>query len=416
MTRIVDRRPQGRSPSSGNRKKFLERYKRYVKESIDKTIEGTKIKDIKNSRKVKIPVDRIDEPTYNRDPSKGVNRRVTSGNSVFTKGSTMPKPSGSAGGGGRGAGNGSDGESDAFEFSLTKDEFLDILFEDMSLPNYVKENMKADFKEKRIRAGYTKEGIMPRLNLKKTCEQGLARRIAHRGSIRRRIEEATTEQEKKELEKKKVPFLEEVDLRYNFYKTVKYPVKTAVMFCLMDVSGSMGEVRKDLAKRFFLLLYLFLEKQYDRIDIRFIRHTETAEEVDEDEFFYGKKSGGTLVSTCFEKMLEIIDEEYDPNIYNIYAAQASDGDNWGDDNDNLIKLLEAQVLPKLQYLAYIEVDDYAERRGHIYNVVGGMYGNLPEPLSGVYKPLTDSYDKFNQAQVLSKEDVFGALKGLFSNE
>ena len=331
MARVIDRRTQGKSPSAPNRKKFLDRYKKYIKDAVDQTIERSKIKDIQKKRKVSVPADRMDEPTYVENDVTGVRRTVSTGNDRFSKGDKVPKPIGGGGNGGGGAGD-SAGPDDAFEFVLTKSEFLDILFEDMSLPNYVKENLKNDFKTKRVRAGHTKEGVISQLNIKKTIESSLARRIAHRGSIRRKIDEALTEQEKNELKKKKVPFLEDVDLRYNLYQTIRYPVKSAVMFCLMDVSGSMGRDEKDLAKRFFLLLFLFLDREYDKVEIRFVRHAESAEEVTENEFFYGTRSGGTIVSTGFQTILDIIDEEYDHNIYNIYVAQAGDGDNFAADN------------------------------------------------------------------------------------
>jgi uncharacterized sporulation protein YeaH/YhbH (DUF444 family) len=97
------------------------------------------------------------------------------------------------------------------------------------------------------------------------------------------------------------------------------------MFCLMDVSGSMGEREKDLAKRFFMLLHLFLKRRYERLDIVFIRHTHDAQEVDEHTFFYSRQSGGTIVSTALEEMKKIVHDRYATGEWNIYAAQASDG-------------------------------------------------------------------------------------------
>ena len=412
MANVIDRRPQGKSPSAGNRNKFLDRYKKYVKESVDRTIERSKIKDISKKRKIKVPADRMDEPTYSTDPERGIHRRVITGNDRFSRDDRVAKPP--EGGSGSKAGNGEDEDSD-FEFSLTKEEFLNVLFEDMSLPNYVKENMKSDFKEKRIRAGHTKDGVISQLNIKKSFEQSLARRIAHKGSVQKRIDNAVTEQEKDEIRKRKVPFIEEVDLRYNLYNTIKYPVKTAVMFCLMDVSGSMSQDRKDLAKRFFLLLHLFLEREYERIDIRFIRHTVTAEEVDEETFFYADKSGGTEVSSCYEKMMEIIEEEYDPAIYNIYAAQASDGDNWGYDNDNLLNIIERQVLPAVQYLSYLQVGD-ERSMDEYHNAMNLIQESDLRTLHALYRPLVKKHEHFNQAQANNKDEVFAALRGLFFDE
>ena len=115
------------------------------------------------------------------------------------------------------------------------------------------------------------------------------------------------------------------------------------MFCLMDVSGSMDEERKDIAKRFFILLYLFLTRNYERIEVVFIRHHTIAKEVDEDEFFHSRESGGTVVSSALKLMQEIIRERYPLTEWNIYAAQASDGDNWDDDSSSAITCRRAST-------------------------------------------------------------------------
>lgn len=411
MSRIVDRRNTGKSPSAANRKKFIDRYKKYVKESIDQTIENSKIKDIQQKRKVKIPADRIDEPTFTHDPDKGVRRVVRSGNKRFMKGDAIDKEQ--KGRGKPSASNNPEKGTDDFEFELTKEEFLDILFEDMSLPNYVKESIKKDFKTKRVRAGYTPDGIISQLNLKKTFEKSLARRIAAKGALQDKLDLAETEEEREEIKKRKPPFLEEVDLRYNNFEQRKYPVRHAVMFCCMDVSGSMSEHHKDLAKRFFLLLYLFLERQYDNIDIRFIRHTTEAEEVDEETFFYDRQTGGTVVSSAFYTVREIIDQEYDQNNTNIYIAQASDGDNWESDNDELISTLENNILPIVQYMAYLEVGTLNSFKQAMQMIALG-YGYTK--LSQVYEVLVNKYEHFNQDKAEEKDEVFKALKGLFKHE
>ena len=137
-----------------------------------------------------------------------------------------------------------------------------------------------------------------------------------------------------------MPFLDTNDLRYNLHVKRPVPTSQAVMFCLMDVSGSMDQQIKDMAKRFYLLLYMFLKRHYERTDIVFIRHHTVAKEVDEQEFFYSRETGGTVVSSALRLMKEVIDARYSPNEWNIYGAQASDGDNWNDDSPICRKLLE----------------------------------------------------------------------------
>ena len=149
--------------------------------------------------------------------------------------------------------------------------------------------------------------------------------------------------------------MEEVDLKYNNFETYPVPTTCAVMFCIMDISGSMGEKEKDISKRFFMLLYMFLTKQYQKIEIVFIRHHTEAKEVTEEEFFNSRESGGTMVHPALKLMDKIIKERYDQN-WNIYAAQASDGDVWNKtDADDCYKILNTELLNKIQYMVYIEV-------------------------------------------------------------
>lgn len=398
MSKIVDRRQQKTNKKAEDRKKFLERNKRAIKEAADRVLRDTKIKDqTKQDRDISIPSGPLDEPTFHHDQDTGTKHKVYSGNDRLSKGDRLPKPK-KGEGSNRKAGNSGEGDDD-FEFALTRQEFLDIVFEDMALPNYVKESIAKDTKFKWTRAGYTTEGPINRLNLKKTFMQALARKLAFRG--------ARSEDDKD----KKIPFLEEVDLRYNLFKKNPFPVKRAVMFCIMDVSGSMTEGIKDIAKRFFILLYLFLDRNYDMIDVRFIRHTTEAKEVDEREFFYSRETGGTMVSKAFVLMDEIIKKDYGDGTWNIYASQASDGDNWPEDNADLTYALTEKILPAVQYMAYIQiaetegVKDYFSGEIKERDLLGTLYH--------VYHPLEDSHTNFHTALVYGRDSIFPVLRGLF---
>jgi uncharacterized sporulation protein YeaH/YhbH (DUF444 family) len=155
----------------------------------------------------------------------------------------------------------------------------------------------------------------------------------------------------------RIPYIDPIDLRFRNRVRLPVPTAKAVMFCLMDVSGSMDEARKDLSKRFFILLYLFLTRHYEKIDIVFIRHHTQAQEVDEENFFRARETGGTVVSSALVLMDEIIKERYSPSDWNIYAAQASDGDNWHHDSGRCRELLTESILPKCRYFAYVQVAD-----------------------------------------------------------
>src|SRR5690606_30204263 len=217
---------------------------------------------------------------------------------------------------------------------------------------------------KTVRAGISNEGNPSRINIVRTLRSAHARRIALSGSSRSKLREAKAELARLRLEEpdnfgdiqaieeeierlsariNHVPFLDTFDLKYNLLVKHPNPSSKAVMFCLMDVSGSMTQSTKDIAKRFFILLYLFLKRSYDKIEVVFIRHHTSAKEVDEEEFFYSRETGGTIVSSALTLMQEIMAERYPVNEWNIYAAQASDGDNWNDDSPLCRDILVNQI-------------------------------------------------------------------------
>ena len=148
-----------------------------------------------------------------------------------------------------------------------------------------------------------------------------------------------------------IPFIDPFDLRFSNRIKVPKPSTQAVMFCLLDVSGSMDEQKKDTAKRFFILLYLFLTKAYKKIEVVFIRHHTAASEVDENDFFNSRESGGTIVSSALNLLTTIIKERYSGSEWNAYVAQASDGDNWDNDSVACRQLLIETIMPLVQYCA-----------------------------------------------------------------
>lgn len=203
--------------------------------------------------------------------------------------------------------------------------------------------------------------------------------------------------------RKVIAFIDPIDLRYNRFERVPRPTTQAVMFCLMDASASMTENLKELAKRFFMLLHVFLTRHYKEVHIVFIRHTSTAAEVDEETFFRGTETGGTVISSALEEMMTVVRARYSPADWNIYAAQASDGDNFHDDMPNCLALLEQQILPICQYFAYIETA-HSER-----------YADTMETaVWGGYAELLDRFENFAMRRVTSPEDIFPVFQDLFS--
>ena len=379
---IIDRRANGAGKSAPNRKKFIDRYKKQIKDSVEKAIAGRNMKDAAKDTEVEIDRHSTQEPTYQIDPSTGKKTRVYAGNDRFSKGHREDKPEGGEGQGNQ-ASNSGDGE-DAFTFQLTKEEFYDIYFEGMELPNFVKESLVGANKFKLKRSGFTRFGNPSRLNGKKTMEQAIARRIAAKAQG-----------------KERPPYLDDVDVRFDNIIQKPYPITKALMFCIMDVSGSMDEPDKTISKKFFMLLYLFLTKCYTEVEVRFIKHTEEAHEVDEQTFFYDRSTGGTIVSTAFTLMKKIMEEEVNLESTNVYVAQASDGDNWPNDNALLVKTLTESILPNVQYMAYIQT-----RNQQKYS----WSSRIPDLLK-TYSTIGD--EKLNCKLVQNEKDVYPVLRELF---
>ncbi len=416
---IIDRRPQGRNKSAVNRQRFLRRYRKHIREAVADAVNKRSITDTDRGDSISIPKKDLSEPIF-RHGKGGRQHRVLPGNREFITGDRIKRPSGGGGGAGGGEASNSGEGMDEFVFELSRQEFLDFMFEDLELPNLVKKQLKETEAFKYIKGGYTKEGIPARLNVLQSLRSAKARRIALGGAIRRqikaleeelaaleesdggeqRISEIKAELIRLERRLNHVPFLDDFDLKYNNLIQQPLPTSNAVMFCLMDVSGSMTQDVKDLAKRFFILLHLFLKQTYKKIDVVFIRHHTIASEVDEEEFFYSRETGGTVVSSALEMMLKVIRDRYPSADWNIYAAQASDGENWQDDSPIARDLLMTSILPLVQFYAYVEIT----KSDH-------------QALWTAYEELLEKYpDSFAMKKVSEAADIFPVFHELFERK
>jgi uncharacterized protein len=381
VAQFIDRRPNGKNKSAVNRHKFIRRYKNQIKKAVSDAIAERSITDLDRGEKVNIPAKDISEPSLHHGDG-GFKEGAHPGNTDFVTGDRVPRPLGGGGGkGGSEATNSGEGVDD-FIFQISREEFLNLFFEDLELPDLVKTQLAKLMMERTIRAGYTTTGVPTNINVIRSLKGALSRRIALRSPYQAKLRDAEEELESmllingdsdpavlalkhriKQLKAKisAVPFIDTFDLRYNNRVKQPYPSSQAVMFCLMDVSGSMDQAKKDIAKRFFTLLYFFLTGTYDSIELVFIRHHTVAKEVDEQEFFYSRETGGTVVSSALKLMEKIISDRYPTSEWNIYAAQASDGDNWSDDSPLCRDILINSIMPKVQYYAYIEITEDTPR-------------------------------------------------------
>ncbi|MBA1188792.1 YeaH/YhbH family protein [Pseudomonas entomophila] len=418
MSYVIDRRLNGKNKSTVNRQRFLRRYRDHIKKAVEEAVSRRSITDMEHGEQISIPGRDIDEPVLHHGRG-GRQTVVHPGNKEFVTGERIPRPQGGgAGGSGQGkAGNGGEGMDD-FVFQITQEEFLEFMFEDLELPNLVKRHLTGIDTFKTVRAGISSEGNPSRINIVRTLRSAHARRIALTGSSRAALREAQAELARLKVEEpdnftdiqaieaeiarlsvriNRLPFLDTFDLKYNLLVKQPNPSSKAVMFCLMDVSGSMTQATKDIAKRFFILLYLFLKRNYERIEVVFIRHHTSAREVDEEEFFYSRETGGTIVSSALKLMQEIMSARYSASDWNIYAAQASDGDNWNDDSPVCRDILAKQIMPHVQYYTYVEITP----REH-------------QALWYEYERIADAFaDSFAQQQLVSAGDIYPVFRELF---
>ena len=414
---IIDRRLAGKNKSIGNRERFLRRYKAQIRDAVRGAVSGRGIREMEQAQDVTIPKKDISEPVFHHGQG-GTRDTVHPGNTDYLRGDRIARPPGGGAGHGGQASDSGEGEDD-FVFTLSKEEFMQVFFEDLALPHLARTQIGDTPEFKTHRAGYTRDGTPGNLAVVRSMRGALGRRLALGAAARRELREMKRhllelEQHPEnhepeirrlrlaisalELRLKGIPFLDPLDLRFRGLVKTPVPTSKAVMFCLMDVSGSMDEARKDLAKRFFVLLYLFLTRHYERIDIVFIRHHTQAQEVSEDEFFHATESGGTVVSSALELMHKIQAERYSPLEWNIYGAQASDGDNYSTDSGRCRELLADKLLPVCRYFAYVQVADPEQ--------------NLWE----MYTQLEEGHPNFAMRKATEQDQIYPVFRDLFKKE
>ncbi|CAG7579975.1 MAG: putative sporulation protein YhbH [uncultured marine phage] len=411
--RIIDRRTSPSKKSLPNKQRFVKRVEDQIKKAIPDIVDATGIKDFaKGNGKVKIPIKGIKEPQFGYDNATGDKKFIHPGNKEFSEGDKIKKPDGGGKGKGKKGSKDENPSEDEFTISISKEEFLDYFFKDLELPDMIKKELQDMTEVKYKRSGYTNEGVPSRLNVINSYKQSIARRTTMKAFYDKKIKELEDQLENEtdptiieELELKivkyknlalVVPYMNDIDLRYNNFEPNPVPTVSAVMFCIMDVSGSMGQKEKDIAKRFFILLYLFLTKNYEKIDIVYIRHTTISKEVEEKEFFESRESGGTMVAPSLKLMDDILDERYSKG-WNVYACQISDGDVWDKkDADDCYRTLSSTILAKLQYMIYVEV---------LRDGKGDLFKN--------YTSLSKEKDNFIVAQINDVKDIWSVFSDLF---
>jgi uncharacterized protein len=422
---ILDRRRNPSGRSLPNRQRFLRRAKALVQDAVRNASAGRGIRAADEGGEVAIPLHGIREPSFGLGP-EGRREHVLPGNKTYRAGDEIPRPPGGEGGAGHeGAPEG--GGEDAFRFVLSREEFLSLYLDDLELPDLAKRRLVDATDPAWQRAGFSVSGTPASLSIARTMRNSLSRRIALKRpkpeevaaleaeiaalegqpAAAERVLGLRAELERQLLRARRIPYIDPIDVRYRRFEPQPRPVARAVMFCLMDVSGSMTEEMKDLAKRFYTLLYLFLQRRYKHVELVFIRHTHEASEVDEETFFNSRETGGTLVSTALAEMQRVVADRFPPADWNIYAAQASDGDNAAGDSETTGRLLLDHILPACQYYAYIEVG-----RGEEHAIPGFPRG--PTDLWRTYEALAAAGAPLAMKKVNHRRDIFQVFRELFA--
>ncbi|KKU79731.1 MAG: hypothetical protein UY04_C0003G0013 [Parcubacteria group bacterium GW2011_GWA2_47_7] len=426
--RIVDSRKNTKGKSLQNSQRYIERQKDDRKKAIREKIAQDGIKDLGSDEKkrLRVKLRGTEEPHIGH--SGGVSDRVYPGNKKYGAGDRLPRPDGGGGEGGRDASDHGEGDDD-FYFELSTEEWQDAVFDGLEIPDMVKKFLAGVEEFELKHAGLTNDGPPNKMNIVKTMARSLPRRTAFRLPHMKRkqdLEDEIKQLEKelasgavadpdaiakridilkgevKEVERKlaSIPFLEKHDLRFNRHEMVPVPIAQAVMFCMMDVSGSMEEWHKEMAKRFFLLLYLFLRRNYERVAVVFLRHTTEAREVTEEEFFTDRDTGGTRVSSVLELMKEIVGKRFPLSEWNIYGCQASDGDDWRDDLPVVEECMTESILPISQYYAYVEVRQ-TTRASELWPTMNS---------------LSQIHDNLAVALVTDQRDIYPVFRKLFEKQ
>jgi sporulation protein YhbH len=294
--------------------------------------------------------------------------------------------------------------SDYYETDVTLEELVEIMFEDLELPDLERKALR-QIEAYRVskRKGYRAVGIRVRLDKRRTVRERVKRKLATRGHRMHLATEASAEAEAAleaaEPVRERFPFHDD-DLVYRHMITDVKKESNAVVVCIMDTSGSMDTMKKYLARSFFFLLYQFICTKYRNVEIVFIAHHTEANEVTEDEFFHKGESGGTFISSGYNKALEIIQARYHPSLWNIYAFHCSDGDNF--DSDNPAALRAAKELAELCNLfGYGEIKP-----------LGSRY--YESSMLNIFRRL--DADNFQTVLIERKEDIWPSFKAFLAKD
>ena len=380
--RVADR-------SASDRRRHKEKIEKAIKEGIHEIVAEESIIGQDGKKKIKIPVRGIKEYQFIYGTGNGTKGVGSAQGQDIKKGQVVRKPNQK----GKGKGNpdkpGNNPGEEYYDVEVSLDELAKYLFDDLNLPELKKKQNNTVTSERIKRKGYRPKGINARLSKKETLKNKIRRRS-------QAIKNGTFDPNDEEA---RFPFHQD-DLKYKHIEVTKKPITNAVIFMIMDVSGSMTKRKKFLARSFFFLLYQFIRYRYQNIEIVFISHTTEAKETNEDDFFKKASSGGTYISSGLEKAEQIIQERYNQSSWNIYTFHCSDGENWVEDNPKALEKMR-NLINISQLAGYIQIKGLQEK----------IWG---DEMAKVFEPLVS--DKFKIVQLSNKKDVWPQFSKLFGGK
>ena len=375
--------------SASDRRRHKEKIERAIKEGIHDIVAEESIIGQSGKKKIRIPVRGIKEYRFVYGKNEGSKGVGSAQGKKIRKGQIIKKGKKGQQGQGKPDKPGNKPGEEFYEVELTLDELAKYLFDDLNLPDLEKKSSANVMTERIKRKGYRQKGIRARLSKKETLKNKIRRK-------NRAISAGTFNPDDDD---ERFPFHED-DLKYKHIDIKKKPVTNAVIFFVMDVSGSMNKRKKFLARSFFFLLYQFIRYRYSKVETVFISHTTDAKEVSEDEFFQKGSSGGTFISSGLEKVIDVSMERFNPSSWNIYTFHCSDGENWSEDNEKA-KTAMSKIIDMSQLSGYIQIKNEQEK----------IWG---EEMARLFEPLT--CDSFKVLKIHDKKDIWPQFAKLFGGK
>jgi len=369
--------------SAADRSRHKKKIEKAIKEGIHDIVAEESIIGQDGKKQIRIPVRGIKQYRFIYGSGNGSKGVGSAQGKDLRKGQILKEGTPQQGSG-SGKGGNEKGE-EYYDVEISLDELAKYLFDDLKLPDLERKSSSNIFSEMIKRKGYRHQGIRVRLSKKETLKNKIRRRNSaeRNGSYDPESDES-------------FPFHED-DLMYKHIDVKIKPITNAVIFFIMDVSGSMDKTKKFLARSFFFLLYQFIRFKYEKVELVFISHTTEGKEVSEDDFFKSASTGGTHISSGLLKELEIVKDRFPSKSWNIYSFHCSDGENWDDDNAQAFESMK-KVIDLSQMSAYIQINHTNEK----------VFG---QEMSKLFAPLES--EKFKLVKIVKKEDIWPQFTKLF---